>query len=122
MTVRSSTRRLAVLEILRARSGHAISMPELQFAWLRTGLRETDLSQALHALKDEELVALEHSHRGLRLTLTRAGALEARWPSSGLLRMLLDSLLLRRLRERRREYVSSSELRKRRQDDPHAAS
>lgn len=120
MTIDASTRRLALIRILRARRlgrGQSLPLAELQFAWLRTGLRETDLHQVLRDMKAHGLVDLDHDFRGPRLRLTAAGQGEARWPAAGLVGLIVDWLRLRRVRARRRERQAVTELKVRRVTD-----
>jgi len=103
MQIRPSTRMRAVLDIYRAQRkprGGVLSRALLEREWKKTGLRRSDLEEALHDLTQRRMLLLRSQPLAV-YELTYLGECAGRLPEWGLVDALRDRLTLLQARHRR---------------------
>ncbi|HUS23806.1 MAG TPA: hypothetical protein VM369_02580 [Candidatus Binatia bacterium] len=117
MKIGSTTRVRALCDILERRLRiWGISAQDLQRAWLRTGLRYSDLDHALRELLSAGMLRVKPSASGRRFYL--APGRELRAPAVNTGTALADRMRLLRMKLRGRTVTPSTSLRRRRTSDP----
>lgn len=122
MFVSSSTLRLALCRILDewvAAPGAVLRYTDLELAWLHTGLRTSDLRDAVRELVERGEMLTTHQGDALAFTLTAVGCQSlAAVGKNGKPPRVRDALTLLRARYRKREAVPAAYHRR---ADDHAA-
>lgn len=109
MQIRPSTRMRAVLDIYRAQRkprGGTLSRVLLQREWKKTGLRRSDLDEALRDLTQRHMLQLRSQPLPV-YELTYLGECAGRLPEWGLVNSLRDRLTLLQARSRRPDPTRS---------------